>query len=318
MRERSRTMSTKAIVEGAIFAAIAIALYLLGNATQIVIILAYPVPAALIAQRHGFKAGLMASFVAALGIGMTLGPIHGVISLMIIGVPGVALGMCMKKGLSWVSSTLITGAVLTFTTVVDFVLGAVAIGITPQKSLEDLRTAMMASLETTKNFYAKINAGAEVMKQMDAMAEQMAFVVSKLLPAMVVISSLVTALIAYAITRAVIIRMKGKAAPITQFERWQMPVWFSWFPILGLALPFIGGYVKMDWITTLGNNMFTGAMMLYMVHAMSLLWFYLSQKGVPKLLRFIICGFLYITPLTSGLLPYAGVVDSFYDFRKLR
>lgn len=318
MRKNPRTMSTRAIVEGAIFAAIAIALYLLGNATQVVIILAYPVPAALIAQRHGLKAGLMASLVAALGIGMTLGPIHGIISLLIIGVPGVVLGICMKKGLSWVSSTMITGAVLTFTTVADFVLGAFAIGITPQKSLEELRTAMMASLETTKNFYAKINAGAEAMKQMDAMAEQMSFVVSKLLPAMVVISSLMTALIAYSITRAVIIRMKGKADPITKFEKWQLPVWFSWFPIIGLALPLIGGYVKMDWVTYLGNNLFTSAMMFYMVHSMALLWFYLNQKGVPKFLRFIICGFLYITPLTSGILPYAGVVDSFYDFRKLR
>lgn len=318
MSERRNSMSTRAVVEGAIFAAIAIALYLLGNATQLVIMLAYPVPAALIAQRHGLKAGVMASIVAALGIGMTLGPIHGIISLMIIGLPGVVLGLCIKRSLSWAWSTAITGAVLTFTTVADFILGAYAIGITPQQSMEELRSAFVQSMEMTRSMYEKLNMGPEVMKQLDVMSEQMGVVLGKLLPAILVISSLMTALVAYAITRAVIIRMKGKADPIARFSSWAMPIWFVWAPVAGLAMPMLGGYLKADWITAVGNNLFTGSMLLYMVHALALVWFFTEKQGVPKALRFVICGFLYIMPLTSSLMPYAGVLDSFYDFRKLR
>lgn len=310
-------MSTRAVVEGAIFAAIAMALYLLGNATQMIIILAYPVPAALIAQRHGLRAGVMASVVAAIGIGMTLGPLHGLISLMIIGVPGVALGLCIKKGLGWAASTMITGAVLAFTTVADFILGAYTIGITPQKSLEELKLAVASSMEGTRAIYEKLNVGPEVIAQMETMGEQMTYAIGRLLPAMVIISSLMTALIAYSITRAVIIRMKGKAEAIAPFDTWMMPVWLMWVPIAGLALPLLGSYMGMDWISYAGNNLFTGAMMLYMVHALSLAWFFLAAKGVPKFLRFVICAFLYLTPLTSSLMPYAGVLDSFYDFRKL-
>ncbi len=318
MNESRRAMSTRAVVEGAIFAAIAMALYLLGNATQMIIILAYPVPAALIAQRHGLRAGVMASLVAAIGIGMTLGPIHGLISLMIIGVPGVVIGLCIKKGLGWAASTMITGAVLGLTTVADFILGAYALGITPQKSLDELKLAVATSMDTTKALYERLNVGPEVMAQMETMAEQMSYAIGRLLPAMVVVSSLMTALIAYSITRAVIVRMKGKAQAITPFGEWMMPIWLMWVPIAGLALPLLGTYLKMDWLSYVGNNLFTGAMMLYMVHALSLLWSILASKGVPKFLRFVICGFLYLTPLTSSLMPYAGVLDSFYDFRKLR
>jgi uncharacterized protein YybS (DUF2232 family) len=112
--------------------------------------------------------------------------------------------------------------------------------------------------------------------------------------------------------------MKSKVQPIDAFERWAMPLVLIWASISGLALPLLGNYLKIPLISVIGNNLFTGSMMLYMLHAMSLAWFFMRKNNIPKALRIVLCVFLYFTPFFSGLMPYAGVLDTFYDFRKLR
>ena len=318
MRENERVMSTRAVVEGAVFAAVAVVMYILGPATQMVLTIAYPVPAALITQRHGVRAGIMASIVAALGTGLIMGPLDGLICLAIVGLPGIVLGLCMKKGLGWAKSTIITGLVIAVTTVVDFLLGALAIGISPQKAWDDIHKAMADSVEVSKGIYEKLGATPEVMSQLEDMAAKTAVVLKQLLPAFLILSGLLFALAAYSIVRAVLLRMKTKVQPIDAFETWAMPIVLVWAPIMGLALPLLGNYLKVPIIVTIGDNLFTGSMLLYMVHAMSLVWFYMRKNNVPKFLRFVACVFIYVTPFFSGLLPYAGVLDSFYDFRRLR
>ena len=318
MGEKQRTMSTRAVVEGAVFAAVAVVMYILGPATQMVLTIAYPVPAALITQRHGIRAGIMASIVAALGIGMIMGPLDGLICLTIVGLPGIVLGITMKKGLGWATSTLITGVVIAATTAADFVLGSLAIGISPRLAWEEMHTAMAESVEMSRGLYERFGATPEMLSQLEATMERTSQVLRELLPAFLLLSGLLFALAAYAIVRAVLLRMKTNVQPIDPFARWSMPTWLIWVPIAGLVLPLLGNYLKIDLITAIGNNIFTGSMMLYMVHALSMLWFYMAKGNVPKLMRFIICAFVYMTPLFSGLLPYVGVLDSFYDFRKLK
>ncbi|MBP7868917.1 MAG: DUF2232 domain-containing protein, partial [Firmicutes bacterium] len=69
-----RTERTRALTEGALLAALTIVMYVADVYTKLLLYV-IPVPVAILVIRNGIRTGILATLVAALGVGAILGPI---------------------------------------------------------------------------------------------------------------------------------------------------------------------------------------------------------------------------------------------------
>jgi uncharacterized protein YybS (DUF2232 family) len=57
--------------------------------------------------------------------------------------------------------------------------------------------------------------------------------------------------------------------------------------------------------------------MLFLVHGLSLVYYFLSRYIRSRTLKVVILFFLFLQPVFSTLLSWLGVFDVWFDFRKL-
>jgi uncharacterized protein YybS (DUF2232 family) len=90
-----------------------------------------PVPVAILVIRNGVRTGVLATLVAALGVGAILGPIDGLIVLVRVGFIGIALGALLARKRPWVISLAGTSVASLAAFVSDFLLASWASGLSP-------------------------------------------------------------------------------------------------------------------------------------------------------------------------------------------
>ena len=134
---------------------------------------------------------------------------------------------------------------------------------------------------------------------------------------MLVIGAVFSASIAYAATRWILVRMKRDVEPIPPFADWRIDWRFAWGLIGALLLAYAVPGVNLGFVRSMAVNAVAVYVMIYSLFGIAVLWSVLGSMNVPKWLRVIIALFIYMTPPFNWLLPMAGLLDGWLDFRKL-
>jgi len=276
-----------------------------------------PVPVAILVIRNGVRTGVLATLVAALGVSAILGPIDGLIVLVRVGFIGIALGVLLARKRPWVISLAGTSVASLAAFVSDFLLASWASGLSPGAMIARVQEGIAEAGQRTMELYQKIGVPEESLGLVKQMMELMPVWLKTFLPSVLVIGAVFSAAIAYAATRWILVRMKRDVEPIPPFADWRIDWRFAWGLIGALLLAYAVPGVNLGFVRSMAVNAVAVYVMIYSLFGIAVLWSVLGSMNVPKWLRVIIALFIYMTPPFNWLLPMAGLLDGWLDFRKL-
>ena len=311
-----RTERTRALTEGALLAALTIVMYVADMYTKLLLYV-IPVPVAILVIRNGVRTGVIATAVSALGVSAILGPIDGLIVLVRVGFIGIALGALLARKRPWLISLAGTSAASMAAFVSDFLLASWAAGLSPGAMVARVQEIFTETGQRTMELYQKMGVPQESLGLVTQMMELMPVWFKTFLPAVLVIGAVFSASIAYAAARWILMRMKRDVEPIPPFADWRVDWRWAWGLIGALVLAYAVPGVNLGFVRSLAINATAVYVMVYSLHGIAVLWSVLGSMSVPKGLRAIIALFIYMTPPFNWLLPMAGLLDGWLDFRKL-
>lgn len=316
-------MTTRGLVEGALLAGLATILVLLGNFPFIGLffLLFCSIPITVVTVRHSTLTGAISSALTVLIIALLLGPLSAISG----GLQYILLGWVMgymlyhhKSGSKTLHAVVITAAIAS---IVLVILSLGLIGFTQEAMtayINDYTTEMMHLYQNSGMLEMMIGQGVSEI-QVTQMLQQSIQIVLHLLPAIIIISRSVMALITYFLTAQVLKRLKIRIPRVQNFKKWGLPASSVWGLIFFWALWLAGDYIQISWINILALNCLViyGALLFLNGFALACYWFKFSQMSLP----IKIIGTLFVLFFISGFMIACilmGLADLLFDFRKLR
>ncbi len=308
---------TRPLIEGALLAAMAVALILIGFYVPIlgaVIIFLWPVPIIIIQMRHGLRIGIMTVVVAGLLLMTFVGPLQALTILLTTGTIGLAFGYGF--GRRWPSGrVMVLGAVAVLVSLAaSFVLSLVVLDI---NIITDTVETMRRSMEMSVGFYRSIGVEGEALERMEGAVDQMTQVLSLLLPAGFLLGAVFNAFINYQVSRLVLIRLGYDIPQLPPFVEWRLPtptvgglivVYIFWFLFQRTGL---GLYEK------LAINLFYLFGTLFLVQGLALGYYLLTRWGVAKPLKVALVIWALMVPFVTQIITWVGLFDIVLDFRSM-
>ncbi|MBI5186843.1 MAG: DUF2232 domain-containing protein [Nitrospinae bacterium] len=174
----------------------------------------------------------------------------------------------------------------------------------------------LALLETIKG-YKEAGVGQEHVQALEIYSAQLAELFAKLIPAWLISGSFITASLNYSAIKRVWLKWSGAEGPYFKdpsFGEWVLPDHFVWVFIASgffLLLPF-------DVLNSIGVNSLFLSLLVYIIHGMAIIFFWLERKKKGRFLLYMGVFLLMIQPLLLIMIAGLGIFDIWFDFRKLR
>ncbi|NSW76785.1 MAG: YybS family protein [Candidatus Atribacteria bacterium] len=293
-------------VEGAFLAALTVIFYLSSIYIPVLgIILSFlcPLPVMFLVIRWNWKVGFLTSLVASFVVFAFAGVTQALTCLLGFTLLGIVMGVTIKKG--WSSFEVIA-----WNTVVSLLsklaLVGVALLLLGKNPLTENIALMEEALHSVSRMFRSVGE-MNIQSIIDFM--KMA------LPAVLIIASLFDTTLNFLLGRLVGQRIGVRFPEIAAFGQWQMPRSVFWAFVLSWLFLFIGSNT---FLGKIGVNLQIVTQMLFLVHGLSLVYYFLSRYIRSRVLKIVILFFLLFQPVFSTLLSWLGVFDVWFDFRKLR
>ncbi len=321
-------LETKALTEGAVMAALTAVLALAGIYMPLLGMLAalvWTLPVVAICLRHGMKAGVLAMAAAGLIILMAASPITALTMVIPCAGPALLLGEALRKGWPTGRTVFLTTVMTALCTLLSAGLAALLTGISPWEDWLMLKDSLRQGFETAMPLYESMG----MLKQLGVTSQQFAAQIEAslnlleyLLPAVLLLSALLSAGVNYILAHKIFSRLKIKLPPLGHFYQYRQPWWQIWIFIAAFAVTMFAPqlFPGQPRIAQAAGNLMLFYCILFFLQGLAVLAFYSRKlsRGVGILLR----AFLIVVLLSGNLiipivLVLAGIVDIFADFRKL-
>lgn len=307
---------TRALVEGAMLAALLVVLYVLDLYTRILVYI-FPVPVAVLVVRHDVRTGVLATVAASLVVSAIVGVISGVSLAVWVGLIGVTLGYCLAKEFKPFPTLVLTSLAVLLATLITVAMAFVVEGVSYQQIAQQFSQAvaqgrefMLAWFKTFKVSQRDVELG---MAQFDAIIE----FVKITYPALILMSVVSVGAIAYGVSRWVLAKLGYKMPAVPRFSRWRITWPWAWGFILGALLGLLGGQLNSRHLVFLGWNLMMFFYYLFIVQGLAVAWFYIEKYKLDRAGKWAVVLLLLVVPVASPALSYLGLFDSWFDFRKL-
>ncbi|MEN3185372.1 MAG: YybS family protein [Atribacterota bacterium] len=293
-------------VEGAFLAALTVIFYLASIYIPILgIILSFlcPLPVMFLVIRWNWKVGFLTSLVASFVVFAFAGVIQALTCLLGFTLLGIIMGITIKKGWS-------AFEVIAWNTVVSLLSKLALVGVALLLLGKNPLAENIAVMEEALRSVSRVFQG---MRETNI--QSIIDFMKMALPAVLIIASLFDTTFNFLLGRLVGQRVGIRFPEIAAFSRWQMPRSVFWAFILSFLFLFIGSNT---FLGKVGVNLQIVTQMLFLVHGLSLVYYFLSRYIRSRMIKIIILFFLLFQPVFSTLLSWLGVFDIWFDFRKLR
>lgn len=313
-------IETRALVEGAIFAAITVVIGIIRFYVPIVALISiiWSVPTILIAFRHGFKVSINSVVVSSVLVAIMTQPIQGLGFFIGFGLPGIIMGYLLKKKLSPGKTIFFTSIVLAVCSVVSIYLGMLVVGVDIVKAYDKMFIDIKNAYSEAANSMANITGvNREEILKGTAVFEKSMEMVKLILPGGILVSGIMLSFINFKLTRLVLKRINYFIEDVKPFSLWRLSNKWMVFVMFMLLYSVAEIYlIKLPQLYALTMNIFTVTTILFMVLGLSVTKFFLDKYTVSKALKGIIMFFLLVA--FSNIIMLIGVFDMPFDFRKLR
>lgn len=317
-------METKAITEGAVMAGLTAVLAMTGIYIPMlapIVMLVWTLPVVVICLHHGMRAGALTMAVAGLVILIISTPLNALSMLIRSAGPALALGFGLHR--SWR-----TERTLVYTTAAAFI--GIAASLAISIFVMGISFAEMFSIDgETVGEIVKMAADYGLLTSIKMTEAELTVYITEifalmiyLLPAILLISSLTTALTNFMVAQLVLGKLRISLPPVTKLADFQLPLPFIYGIIGGIGLSVAGRYLFPGdpTLPVAGQNITIIFLALYFFQGMGVISHYI-RKASPQSQRFY-KGLLIVAILITFfylLVPicFVGVADVFMDFRGL-
>lgn len=316
-------ITTRGLIEGALLAGLAAVFILLSSFpfVGLFFLLFCSVPITVVTVRNGTFTGAVSAVISVLIVALLLGPISAISG----GLQYILLGWVMgymlyhrKSGSKTLHAVVITSAIAT---VFVLLIGLGLIGFTPDAIatyMDEYSKEMLSVYQSTGMIGMMTSQGISEM-QVTQMLQQSIRIVFYILPAIMIISRSIMALITYFLTVQVLKRLKIRIPRVQNFQKWGLPSSAVWGLIFVWALWLAGDYIQISWINILSLNclIIYGALLFLNGFALSCYCFKFHQMStLMKIIGTIFLLFFISAFFVACILM--GLADLLFDFRKLR
>ncbi|MCL0080925.1 YybS family protein [Peptococcaceae bacterium] len=314
----TNTKATRALVEGAFLAALAVLIAAVGLYLPwlfFVTALLFPVPLILMVYRHGLKKGIMSLLVTGVLLLMLYPDPLSITLLMVqLGPVALVLGWLFRNQVSAGKSIVVAAITAALLMVLVTGLMALLLGINPFEITEHLHAAKEAS----KQFYQ--DAGFlkdEQAQKFQEVINNMISTVVLLLPGILISSAMISTLLTYLLARAIMVRLHCSVPVLASFSQWTYPWYTLWGVIAGLILILVGDAYALEIITQIGQNLLYIFGIALMLLGLSVAVYYYKKITWPKVIKIILVILLVMWPYTPFILAIVGMLDAVMDIRQL-
>ena len=294
-------------------AAITVLLSLLGAYFLPYLFFITPVPLIILVYRHGMRPGILVAVTSALLGGIVLSTLPTMIFLLILGLVGLAMGEALREGFS-PGKIMLIGSATSIAAMVLMVL--VTSFLLDYNVLESTIELMERSLQQSMSIYDRLGIETNPLLNEDFLGEFMRML-RLAFPAAILTTAVIVSFVNYWLAHLILRRLGVKLPWLRPFRFWRFPWYFAWGYILGQGLPLLtrGTGDGSIWFA-LGLNLQILFNYIFLLQGLSILWFFLDRANVAKAIRWLIVFFMF-NPLFMTLIVWAGVLDTWFDFRKL-
>ena len=310
-------LTVRSLMECALMVALSLVLALVGSYVpllNIIGLLLFPLPLAVLVFRNGLKVGLIGTAALFALAALFFGLPSAVIMMIEHGLLGIFLGYCFRRQKKPLFTLGFATVIAACGTLVGLMLSLFIAGL-PFSALTEELTLF------AEDYFALFNnpSMAALMPgnmTTEAFVEEMTAWMIRLIPALLIIGSMVMAAVAYGVSAAVLRHLHYNIAKVPPFRDWRMDWRFSWGVIAGLAAALAGSHFAVPWLETLGwNILYVFCPVLLVCGLAFVIWMFKQPVYSPILKTVLILMMIFFFQATFFLLLFLAVFEPILDFR---
>ncbi len=223
---------------------------------------------------------------------------------------GFAMSETFEKSLSIEMTLAVTCGIVLGSGLVGTLLFSAA----KQTGIVSLLSAYVASnLELSLKLYREIGIPQETIDTIAGSLDRIKYVLVRLMPAILTVSTLFVAWINLITVRPVMLR-RGLAFPdFGRLNHWRSPEWLIWVVIAcGSAMLIPAGGIRL-----LAINGLLVLLTIYFMQGIAIVSFYFEKKGLPLFVRVALYALVAFQQLFLLVVIGIGLFDMWIDFRKI-
>lgn len=280
----------------------------------LVAIFLLPVPIALMVRRFGVGFGFCGILATAVIMSLFVGPLAAVSMLVLMGGVGFWYGYAARQKFSpWM--TLVVGVVFAAMGMATLlVLSSVVSGI----GIADFTAQVHNFVEFYVNNMQQRGQLSEILGSMTveeftAALEQR---VLNLLPASLIMMSMISAGVAYALNSYVFKRLGYPVAKLPPFVEWRLPWYALWGLILALAAYLLGRQLEISYMMVFANNIMYLYEPLLLLAGLTFVYWQIFFWDMRWMLFLLLVMVIFAFQAIAPVLILLGFLDSVFDMRQ--
>jgi uncharacterized protein YybS (DUF2232 family) len=303
--------STKDIVRGVLVTSLICALSIHIPVFGFLFAVLIPLPVMFYRTRLGRRSGALVPGATLLVMTLLAGQVNFdivfFVELMLI---GFVLSELFERNLPLENAVLLTcGAVAGFLLAVLFFYSTLA-----EKGMGTLLADYVAdNLRLTVKLYEGMGVPRESVDAILNSLEQVQYVLVRIIPALVIMSTLFVSWVNILLARQVFTARKLFFPDFGPLNQWKAPELLVWGAIAGAVLLF----VPLRGVKMLGLNVLLILMLVYFFQGIGIASYFFEQKRFPRLLRIFLYSLIALQQVVVLVVIAFGFFDVWVDFRKL-
>lgn len=274
-----------------------------------------PVPTIILTARQGISYGLGFSILLSILIAIFFAPIQGISIFLISCSVGISQGIIInkKKGLTL---AIILGAIgLTITFLFNIYITKQYLGI-------DIIKHQIGIINNTINLNEQAYLKTKYLSAQEIAAsfsQIRSFIVMlpMLVPAIFGLSATIISFLSLIIARKILSIFGLNVDRLPTFQQWDMPWFFSWGYVLGIATQLFSEYIKYKPALVIGNNLYIFFWFLFVVQGFAVLSFFIAKSKYKILLIFFLITLLIVFAPILQLISWIGLFDVWFNYRRI-
>lgn len=302
-------------VENFLAVAIATVVMLLGIYYIPIIIFLYPIPFIILGVKYEMKNNILGMIVSTIIIGLIVDKVSGIIILASYLPLSIVLNYNIKSRKKSIETIAISTLVLFMSSLLVLSIMDNMTGVSVITKLEGtFAQALEGQIEALKETELS---SSDIFKINDFF-ENLYDYVLLVLPSTILIFSLITVYLNHLISVLILRKLGYGIVSVPRFSRFKLPNNI----LIGIGIMFLGTFLlkvfKLFYYKTIFLNLIFLVFFIFFVQGISVIDYKLIEKNTNGFFRiFIILFLIMILPL-QGIITFMGVLDAFFDFRKLR
>lgn len=272
-----------------------------------------PLPLAFVTLRRGLRVGAAAAVGAGVLAAVLTGPGNGLLTLLLGGLVGLTLGTALHRQWS-LSTNLLTG---TLAAALALSVSAGVGWLLSGMSVAQMQAVFDQSMKAATDMYRSMGMQQATIDAAEQSVRQIMQVLPYLLPTMIAIAGLSFAAVSLALAGTIFPRVGQPLARLLALAELRLHWSLAYGFIAGLGLVVAAPLVQhADAVRLVGLNLLVFFMALFFVQGLALAHWYAESRRLSTGSRALLYTAAVVGELTFQLTSWAGLLDTWFDYRK--